>query len=127
MYADKETGSMKRALSEMERRRVKQLQYNEEHHISPKTIVKSIQQLEEFQIQAQSTHVAKLMFDDTDPILHPEKIPSLVKDLEARMVEAADSLQFELAAALRDKIAEIRQMTLTEKPAASTASPRRSH
>jgi excinuclease ABC subunit B len=121
MYADRETGSMKRALEEMGRRRVKQLAYNEEHGITPKSIVKSVQELEEFQIQAQKTHVTKLLFDQAEAELHPEKLPSLIKDLEARMTEAADGLQFELAAVLRDKIVEIRQMSVGKDSAAGGA------
>lgn len=115
LYADRRTGSMDRALKEMDRRRVKQLAYNEKFHITPSTIKKSVQELEEFQIQAYGTHVARLFIDDKEPLLHPEKIPAIVLNLETQMREAADNLQFELAAALRDKIDEIRQMTLTNK------------
>jgi excinuclease ABC subunit B len=111
MYADKETGSMQRALSEMSRRRVKQLAYNEKNHITPQTIIKSVQELEEFKIQAQNTHMSKIFMDDDPAMLQGDKLPTLVKELEARMIEAADNLQFELAATLRDKINEIRQMS----------------
>ena len=102
---------MKRALDEMVRRRVKQLAYNKKHHITPKTIIKSIQELEEFRIEAQGAHIGETLFDEKEAFLHPEKIPGMVKDLEKQMLEAADNLQFELAAVLRDKINEIRQMT----------------
>ena len=115
LYADHRTGSMDRALREMDRRRTKQLSYNQEHRITPQTIRKSVQELEEFQIQAYGAHVIKLFIDETDPLLHPEKIPGIVSDLEIQMREAADNLQFELAAALRDKIKEIRQMTVQKK------------
>jgi excinuclease ABC subunit B len=115
LYADRRTGSMDRALKEMDRRRKKQLEYNKQHQITPKTIVKSVQKLEEFQIQAYGTHVSRLFIDDKEPLLHPEKIPDLIADLETQTREAADKLQFELAAALRDKINEIRQMTLKKK------------
>jgi excinuclease ABC subunit B len=110
MYADTQTGSMKRALDEMERRRKKQLAYNTEHHITPTTIVRSVQELEEFQKHAYDVHIGEALFDEETAKLHPEKLPELVKDLEAQMLEAADNLQFELAAIIRDKIAEIRQM-----------------
>ncbi len=115
LYADQRTGSMDRALKEMERRRKKQLAHNAEHHITPQTIRKSVQELEEFQVQAYGAHVSRLFIDEKEPLLHPEKIPGLVRDLETQMEEAADNLQFELAAALRDKINEIRQMTLQKK------------
>ena len=115
MYADHKTGSMHRALEEMNRRRHKQLAYNKENDISPKTIIKSVQELEEFQIQAQSTHISKIFMDDDPMMLQGDKLPEMVKELESRMIEAADSLQFELAAVLRDKIAEIRQMSTKTK------------
>lgn len=111
LYADKTTGSMARALSEMERRRHKQLVYNTQHGITPKTIVKSVQELEEFQKQAQNEHVTRIFLGEEEGQIKPEKLPDLIKDLETRMVEAADNLQFELAAVLRDKIVEIRQMS----------------
>ena len=110
LYADKTTGSMGRAIHEMERRRVKQLQYNIDHKISPKTIIKAIHDLEEFQVQARETHMSKIFIDDEFPKLHPDKLPQYVQDLENEMLEAANNLQFELAAAIRDKIAQIRQM-----------------
>jgi len=115
LYADRETGSMQRAMQEMERRRKKQLQYNLDHGIEPKTIQKSVQELEEFQIQAYGAHVSRLFIDEKEPLLHPERIPDLLRDLETQMREAADNLQFELAATFRDKINEIRQMTLQKK------------
>lgn len=111
LYADKITGSMRRALDEMKRRRAKQLAYNEAHHISPRTVQKSVQELEEFQIQAYGQHVTTLFTKDVETSLTPEKLPALIKQLEEQMMEAADNLQFELAAALRDKISEIRQMS----------------
>jgi excinuclease ABC subunit B len=110
LYADKTTGSMGRAIQEMDRRRQKQLKYNEDNHISPKTIIKSIQELEEFQIQARESHMNKIFIDDKIPQLEPGKLPEYVRELEEQMLEAANNLQFELAAALRDKLAEIRQM-----------------
>ena len=115
LYADHRTGSMKRALEEMARRRKKQLAYNQEHHITPRSIEKSIQELEEFRAEAYGAHVSRLFIDDIQPLLHPERIPALILDLEAQMREAADNLQFELAASLRDKINEIRQMSVQNK------------
>jgi excinuclease ABC subunit B len=110
LYADKTTGSMGRAIQEMDRRRKRQLQYNEEHGITPKTIIKAIKDLEEFQIQARESHMGKVFMDQEFPLIHPDKLPDYVKELEAKMLEAADNLQFELAASIRDKLFEIRQM-----------------
>jgi excinuclease ABC subunit B len=115
LYADQRTGSMDRALKEMERRRQKQLAYNAEHHITPQSIQKSVHDLEEFKTQAYGAHVSRLFIDEKDPLLHPEKIPGLLRDMETQMTDAADNLQFELAAALRDKIKEIRQMAVQKK------------
>lgn len=111
LYADRQTGSMQRALSEMVRRREKQLAYNKEHGITPRTVVKSVQELEEFQRDAREKHIKPLLPDPLDIRLKsPRELPNLVMELEQQMLEAADNLQFELAAALRDRIAEIRQM-----------------
>src|SRR5206468_3152397 len=77
LYADRRTGSMDRALNEMERRRKKQLAYNAEHGLTPQTIRKSVHELEEFQIQAYGAHVSRLFIDETEPLLHPEKMPGL--------------------------------------------------
>ena len=64
LYADRMTGSMDRAIKEMDRRRKKQLAYNEEHHITPQTIHKSVQELEEFQVQVYGAHVSRLFIDE---------------------------------------------------------------
>ncbi len=115
LYADKRTGSMTRALKEMDRRRQKQLAYNKEHHITPQTVQKSIQELEEFQIQAYGAHMKHLFAFPVDPHLHPDQVPLLLAYLEKQMLEAAESLQFELAAVFRDKIKEIQQMSVRKK------------
>ncbi len=115
MYADKITGSMKRALDEMSRRRQKQLAYNKEHHITPKSIVKAIHDLEEFQIQARDAHLTDIIMDEEVKLLSPMKLAVLVSDIESQMRDAADNLNFELAAALRDRLFEIRDMSV-KKP-----------
>ncbi|HVO32478.1 MAG TPA: excinuclease ABC subunit UvrB, partial [Elusimicrobiota bacterium] len=95
MYADQRTGSMKRALDEMERRRSKQEDYNMQNGITPRSIVKSVQELEEFQHTAQFTHVTKIFLEEAEFAMQPDKLPAVVQDLEKRMLEAADNLQFE--------------------------------
>jgi excinuclease ABC subunit B len=114
-YADRQTDSMRRALQEMDRRRQKQAAFNAKTGWTPQTIRKSVRDLEEFQSDAYRTHVMKLWVDDEEPVLHPEKIPGIIRDLETQMKEAADNLQFESAIILRDKINEIRQMTVRKK------------
>ncbi|MFA6003816.1 MAG: excinuclease ABC subunit UvrB [Elusimicrobiota bacterium] len=109
LYADQRTGSMKRALSEMDRRRTKQLAYNKKHKITPRTIIKAVSELEEFQTTAKRQGLALLR--DTEKPLSAKDIPDLTRELESRMREAADNLDFETAAVLRDEWLELREMS----------------
>ena len=111
LYADTETGSMKRALSEMARRREKQLAYNKEHKITPRTIVKAVDQLEEFQSQAKQQALS--MLREAEKPLGAKDVPVIAEELEKRMKDAAENLDFELAAALRDQLFELREMKAT--------------
>jgi excinuclease ABC subunit B len=97
-------------MDEMDRRRVKQVQYNEAHNITPKTIVKAIHELEEFQYDAKRTELTGLFRDAGPQYFAKDKLPGLIKDLENQMKEAADALDYELAAVIRDRIIEIRDM-----------------
>jgi excinuclease ABC subunit B len=110
LYADSRTGSMNRAISEMSRRREKQLAYNKEHKITPRTIVKAVEQLEEFQSQAKIAAIS--MLRQTDGPLTAKDVPVIAEELETRMKDAADNLDFELAAALRDQLFELREMSV---------------
>lgn len=103
MYADRITDSMHRAIDETNRRREKQQAYNEEHHITPKTVYK------------EQRHLIKLtrVADDeaateygSKPLKKQSKkeLESLSRDLERRMQEAAKALDFEAAAELRDQL-----------------------
>ncbi len=115
LYADKITGSMERAMNEMSRRRVKQLAYNKEHNITPKTIIKAVKDLEEFQHDARVQNLSTLLGREEMDLKDPKKLPSIVKDLEKQMLAAAEVLDFETAAIIRDKINEIRQMRAKAK------------
>jgi excinuclease ABC subunit B len=95
LYADRETKSMKGAIEETERRRKIQMEYNKKNNITPQTIIKPIE-------------AAKVLITDTKHIPMSEK-KRLVPQLEVEMKEAADKLNFELAIALRDKIARLKQ------------------
>jgi len=96
MYADTVTGSLGRAIRETDRRRNIQLVYNKEHHIVPKTIVKSIRDI------LPTETIAKL---ELKVIPKAKKaIEMLLKEKEKEMREAAEELNFELAAILRDEI-----------------------
>jgi excinuclease ABC subunit B len=108
-YADKITGSMKRALSEMDRRREKQTAHNRRRGITPRTVVKAIHALEEFQYKAKAKNLGDL-FRDGDGPLDPRALPALIKGLEKQMKEAADALDYEMAAVIRDRILQMKEM-----------------
>ncbi len=104
MYADKITNSMKNALDETQRRREIQNAYNEEHNITPTTIVKNIRDSIEATAVAEDEVVYGIK--DTDDI---DEIRENIEKLKAEMLEAAKDLQFERAAQLRDKIKELEE------------------
>ncbi len=106
LYADKITGSIKQALDETNRRREKQLKFNAEHGIVPKTIKKSISSTLK---EMTETDFAK---DDTP---NPEEIKNIDKKLREynkKMREAAQNLEFEEAVIYRDKIKELEQLAM---------------
>lgn len=101
MYADNMTRSMQTAISETNRRREYQLQYNKEHNIVPRSITKEIR-------GALVEKKEKIPVDDEYiEELDQKQKKLLIKQLEKKMLLAADSLQFEKAAELRDQIKEI--------------------
>ena len=107
MYADHMTDSMKKAISETERRRAIQIAYNEEHGITTQTIKKSVRDL----ISISKKVAAEELKMEKDPESMSEKeLEKLIKDLEKQMKKAAAELNFEAAAELRDKLIELKQM-----------------
>ena len=102
MYADKITPSMRAAIDETERRRAKQQKYNEENGIIPKTIVKGVRDIIEI---SGDKSTAKL--ESGVKMTRKERDEAIAK-LEKQMKEAAKMLEFEVAAALRDKIIKLR-------------------
>ncbi len=114
MYADNMTGSMARAIAETERRREIQLQYNRQHNITPKPIVKKNSNaiLSFLAISRKlSDQDLEKAFQDSEEIPLSE-IPELISQLELKMKTAAKNLEFEEAAELRDKIKKLRQRLL---------------
>ena len=111
MYADNITGSMKRAVAEVERRRNIQIEYNEKHKITPQQIVKPIREkLIDQEIEEQISGKKKDVFIDLDyRELPPEEVKKALKTLENEMKYEAEVLNFERAAVLRDKIREIKK------------------
>ena len=114
LYADVVTGSIKRAISEMSRRREKQLSYNHDMDLTPKTIVKAVQELEEFQVKAKKEGLALLKQGPLQRIT-AKNLPGIIEEIQDKMKEAADRLDFETAAVLRDQLFEIREMSAQRK------------
>ncbi|MCM1530546.1 MAG: excinuclease ABC subunit UvrB [Alistipes sp.] len=102
MYADSVTGSMERAIRETERRRAIQTAYNEEHGIVPKTIVKGIRDVLEI------TSKSKVESKTSKKKMSAEERQQLIDRLTVEMKNAAQMLEFEHAAYLRDKIKELK-------------------
>ena len=102
MYADKITGSMERAINETNRRRGIQMQYNEEHGITPTTVIKKVHDI----IQAtESPEERKKKGLDKDPeSMSDDELRAAISVLEKTMHQAAADLHFERAAQLRDEI-----------------------
>ena len=110
LYADRKTDSIKYALNEMNRRRALQEAYNKEHHITPRTIQKAEVELKVFEQQAKTSAFGILA--ESLPVPTAKNIKIVEKDIEQQMRDAADALNFELAAELRDRLFELRQMKL---------------
>ncbi len=109
MYADKETNSMQRALSETERRREIQLAYNEEHGITPETVRKGISDMAEFlAMDSSRTPRKRRRKEERGKTRTPEELERLCVELEEEMAVAAEDLRFEEAARLRDELKELR-------------------
>ena len=109
MYADKMTDSMKRALDETNRRRKIQVAHNEQHHIVPAGIVKAVRDLTQ-QLRAVAEEKAEYRTAPTPAQLPKDELARLVRELEKQMKEAAQQLEFEKAALLRDQIFDLRQV-----------------
>ena len=108
LYADKMTPAMQAAMDETERRRAKQVAYNREHNITPTTIKKAIREGLETELRARRTAQRAVLGDAPDE--KEFEIAEMVRDLEGRMLEAAQSLDFETAANLRDQVKKLKAM-----------------
>jgi len=114
MYADRMTGSMERAIAEMDRRRKKQIEYNEVHGITPQTIRKEVRDVMEGarsegkgRGRGRDRKVAEPKADYRN--LTPQKAMQRIKKLEKQMFQHARDLEFEEAAQLRDEIDALRR------------------
>jgi excinuclease ABC subunit B len=120
MYADKETEAMRRAISETDRRRAIQIAYNEEHGITPETIVKGISDITEFLMSDSKVPKGRRRRREKRVDMEPAEIESTIVELEEEMLAAAEELRFEYAARLRDEIRDLRR-ELDEAAGDSTA------
>jgi excinuclease ABC subunit B len=115
MYADQITNAMRAAIDETNRRRAKQEAYNEEHGIQPVSIIKAVRDLTD---QLASTHaVAETQAEYQArgaTSLPKTEMQKLIQELEEQMKAAAQNLEFEKAAALRDQIYELREVLAEE-------------
>src|SRR5213595_65800 len=110
MYADKHTEAIKHALSETDRRRAKQLAYNEEHGITAESIFKGVSDIAEF-LALESPTVPGRRRKGRKEVegMAPAELEKLVIQLEEEMFAAAEELRFEYAAKLRDEIKDLRR------------------
>ena len=102
MYADTITPSMRACIDETERRRAKQIAYNKAHGIVPKTIIKSVRDLIEISAAPESGAKAKGVK------MTERERKELIQELESKMRKAAQMLEYEIAAQLRDEIIRLR-------------------
>ncbi|MCX8061013.1 MAG: excinuclease ABC subunit UvrB [Anaerolineales bacterium] len=114
MYADKITDSMRRAIEETNRRRAKQMAYNQEHGIIPVSIVKAVRDLTDrvgvhSVAEAKPTYAVRAVRS-----LEHSELRKVIQELEKEMKEAAKNLEFEKAAVLRDQIFELRAILAEE-------------
>ena len=107
LYADHRTGSMERALAEMNRRRAAQMAYNAEHGITPRSIVKSVGDIR-FVTRVADARVAKPGAVAMRRPADAGERETLIRMLEQQMQAAAEELDFELAAVLRDQLLELK-------------------
>ncbi|MFL5271212.1 MAG: excinuclease ABC subunit UvrB [Anaeromyxobacteraceae bacterium] len=108
LYADHVTDSMKKALDETNRRRAIQRKHNEDHGITPQSVKRAITDLH--MVAADSIAVPLAADDGAE--YQPEQIPKIVAELEGEMKKAAEAMEFERAAQLRDRILSLKDLAL---------------
>ena len=108
LYANTVTGSMRRAIGETQRRRVKQLAYNKKHGITPKGIEKAIGSIVDYELRSELPNE----FVEIEKL---EDIPGLIKLKLKEMKEAAQRLEFERAALIRDEVSQLKKLVSTKQ------------
>ncbi|HEV2234589.1 MAG TPA: excinuclease ABC subunit UvrB [Terriglobia bacterium] len=114
LYADNMTESMRQAIGETNRRRAKQVQYNQENNITPESIIKSVDMALAAIVEAD--YVTVPIEDNGDDLTSPDQLEQLIGKLELQMREAAKRFEFEQAAQLRDRIKTLREKEMGVKP-----------
>ncbi len=109
MYADRETDSMKAAISETDRRRAIQVAYNERHDITPTTIRKAIAESGSLLAIEDRAPAKRRRRGDDEDFDGPEELEKTIVSLEEEMNEAAEDLRFEQAARIRDELRELKR------------------
>ncbi len=114
LYADRITGSMRRAIDETDRRREKQQAHNEANNIVPKGVIRKITDVMDVGATPEEQLIANKVAEQqaSYQVLSFEEIEEKIKQLEATMLDHAKNLEFEQAAALRDDIAKLRAQQL---------------
>jgi excinuclease ABC subunit B len=111
MYADRITGSMERALNETERRRVKQIAYNQEHGITPETVRKNVDDILAGLYQG-DTDQSRVTAKIDDKLAGGSNLQAVLEGLRSDMRKAAENLEFEEAARLRDEVKRLEAVDL---------------
>ncbi len=111
LYADRRTDSMEKAIAESERRRAKQLAFNAEHGITPRSVVKQVRDLIDgvFSAQAVKDDLKAEQLAAQAQDLSEKDLGKRIKQLEKQMLEHARNLEFEKAARIRDQLATLRE------------------
>jgi excinuclease ABC subunit B len=126
MYAERITNSMERAIETTNERRIKQMAYNKAHGITPRTIQKRVRDMAEDFIQADEGMLVVAEKGEgytTTADLPKAELQKMISDLEKQMKQAAQALEFERAADLRDQIMELRQMMAMKEAGVADDAP----
>ena len=110
MYADKVTDAMRQAIDETSRRRQRQVKYNETHGITPQTIQKAVLDIDP--TTGNNDYVAIPILKRSQADDKPEDVDKAIAELRTQMLAAAENLEFETAAELRNEIGRLRQLRL---------------
>ena len=125
LYAERVTESMQRAIDETERRRAKQVTYNQQQGITPRSVIKQVRELIDGVVDSQSDKV-KLKRDEAAAqveVLTEKDLGKRIKALERQMLEHARNLEFEQAARVRDQLSLLREQAFGASPSEAQVMP----